>query len=127
MGAIVISILVLAGFIPFLAWFTQKYTEVWYKVLVSDRLETAEKIANSGAVPEKWRSRGLIKLAAAPGFFGKGAAVFLKKKYIRKLKALIRHVRMSSVLKGDNKTNCLEELREVLEIWEKVETLDEIL
>jgi hypothetical protein len=126
-GALLISVLILAGFIPFLAWFTQKYSELWYKVLVADKLGAAETIANSGAVPEEWRFRPLIGFTARTGGFGKTLARLLKKNYIRKLKALIRQVRASSVLKDDTKTACLEELKEVLVLWEKAETLDEIL
>jgi hypothetical protein len=127
MGALLVSVLILAGFIPFLAWFTQKYSELWYKVLVADKLGAAEKIAGSGAVPEEWRFRPLIQLTALSGGFGKALARLLKRHYIRKLKTLIRRVMVSSVLKGDTKTDCLEELNEVLVLWEKAETLDEIL
>jgi hypothetical protein len=126
-GALLISVLILAGFIPFLAWFTQKYTEVWYKVLVADKLGAAEKIANSGVVPEEWRMRPLIQLAALPGCFGKALEGLLKRNYIRKLKTLIRQVGVSSVIKGDIKADCLEELKDVLVMWKKAETLDEIL
>jgi hypothetical protein len=127
MGVLLVSVLILAGFIPFLAWFTQKYAELWYKILVTGRLGIAEKIAGSGAVPEEWRSRPLLQFTGRSGGFGKTLAGLLKKNYVRKLKALIRRVSASSVLKGDNKAECLEELKKVLVLWEEAATLDEIL
>jgi hypothetical protein len=126
-GALFISVLILTGFIPFLAWFTQKYSELWYKVLVADKLGAAEKIAGSGAVPEEWRFRPLIQFTAVTGGFGRTLARLLKKNYIRKLRTLIRRVRGSSVIKGDTKAACIEELNEVLAVWERAETLDEIM
>jgi hypothetical protein len=115
-------------FIPFLAWFTQKYSDICYKILVSDKLETVEKIIDSGEVPRGWRFRALAKIAAAQD---SGAGKFferaLKKRYTRKLRSLIRYVKGSSVLSGNSKTSCLEELYGVLETWEKAETIGEII
>jgi hypothetical protein len=115
-------------FIPFLAWFTQKYSDFCYKILVSDKLETAEKIINTGEVPREWRFLALAKTAASStGDLGKLIARALKKRYTWKLRRLIRYVRGSSVLSGDSKTSCLEELHEVLEAWEKAETINDII
>jgi hypothetical protein len=113
-------IIVLFGFIPFLAWFTGRYSAFCYKKMVGDRLEAADEILHTGRVPGSWRLQQLEKIAASGGGVGKIADGLLERWYMGRLRNLVRYVAKTTLINGERRAECVRELRRTEKAWAEI-------
>jgi len=113
---LLISGLILAAGLVFLGWFTKRYADFWFKILVSDKAELVNEILGSEELPAAWRL-SLVERATKQGRLS-SLGLFLKRWYLYRLERLIRSVQHSSYINKDLKAEYLEALQEIRDEWQ---------
>jgi hypothetical protein len=111
--------LIFCGILALLALFTRHYTAFWYKIFVTDKLETVNMLLDTEDVPLHWRIKPLEWLIRrdrahkAHRFLNN----MLVKWYLHRLKNVSRYVRRCSVIKAEDKPDFVSALAEIGEDW----------
>jgi hypothetical protein len=117
LDVLLISGIILVAGLLFLGWFTKRYSDFWFKILVSNEAELVNEILGSEELPAKWRL-SLVEKAAKHDHLS-GLGLFLKRWYLYKLDRLIRSVQHSSYINKDLKAEYLEALQEIRAEWQE--------
>jgi hypothetical protein len=120
-----ISGLILAAGLVFLGWFTKRYADFWFKILVSDKAELVNQVLASEEVPHKWRLCLLERAAKndAMGFLSSSLTRLLKRWYLLRLERLIHSLGTASFINKDLKAEYLAALREIHDEWQERQDL----
>ena len=121
MEILLISGLILAAGLVFLGWFTKRYADFWFKILVSDKAELVNEILASEELPAKWRL-SLVERAAKHDRLS-GLGLLLKRWYLYRLDRMMRSVQHSSYINKDLKAEYLEALQEIRDEWQERQDL----
>lgn len=125
LDVLLISGLILVAGLVFLGWFTKRYSDFWFKKLVSDKAELVNQVLASEEVPQKWRLR-LLELAAkndALGFLSSGLTGMLKHWYLLRLERLIHSLGTASFINKDLKAEYLASLQDIYDEWQERQDL----
>ena len=114
MEALLVTSLILLIGLSFLAWFTKRYADFWFKILVSDKAELVNEILGSEELPAAWRLKWLEGGASRFSF----TQQWLKRWYLNRMDRLIRSVQHSSYINKDLKAEYLEALQEIRDEWQ---------
>ena len=118
MDVLLISGLILAAGLVFLGWFTKRYADFWFKILVSDKAELVNEILASEELPARWRLRWLQGVSRFSF-----THQWLKRWYLNRMDRLIRSVSRSSYINKDLKAEYLEALQEIRDEWQERQDL----
>ena len=121
MEALLVASLILLIGLSFLAWFTKRYADFWFKILVSDKSELVNEVLGREEVPRKWRLR-LLERAAKRYHLG-SLRVLLKRWYVYRLDRLTRSLQHSSYINKDLKAEYLEALQQIRDEWQERQDL----
>ena len=121
MEALLVASLILLIGLAFLAWFTKRYADFWFKILVSDKNELVNEVLGREEVPRKWRLR-LLERAAKRYRLG-SLRVLLKRWYVYRLDRLTRSLQHSSYINKDLKAEYLEALQQIRAEWQERQDL----
>ena len=119
MGSLLIAGLIMCVALGIFAWFSYKYASFWHKTLVNDRFAAVNEIVLTEDVPAAWRLKPVERLVArnprAP--FWRKVRVLLYRWYVFRLDRLVREIRISSVIRKDDKLEFIETLGEIRAEW----------
>jgi hypothetical protein len=111
--------LVMAAVLAVFAWFLHGYAAFWHKILVNDRFAAVNEIVMSEDVPAGWRLKGVEQLVRrnphAP--FWRKVHAWLYRWYVFRLDRLIREIKISSIIKKDDKLEFIEILGDIRAEW----------
>ncbi len=104
------------------------YVRFVYKILVTDKLAAIDEIMETGEIPVKWKRRpwSFMMHRGKDTVFFAGVGFLLKKRYIHRLKKLMRYVQHCPGLNGDERESYDLELEEILKDW-KSKTVKQLL
>lgn len=120
MNALLVSGLILLVGLLLLAWFTRRYADFWFKILVSDKAELVNEVLASEEIPRKWRLPLLERAAkdASLGSLSQHLEVLLRRWYLYRLDRLIRSFQNTSFVNKNLKTEYLVGLGEIRAEWQ---------
>ncbi len=125
MNGLLISGLILLIGLGLLAWFTMRYADFWFKILVSNKAELVNEVMGSEEIPKKWRLPLLERVAkrGSLGSLSRRLESLLKRWYLFRLDWLIRSFRNSSFINKELKDEYLAGLQEIRAVWQACQDL----
>lgn len=117
----VIGVIGIAGFVR---W----YTRFCYDHIIASPSAVLDGILLTSQVPDRWRHRGVEKLAALiGGRLGQRLGMLLVRRYARRMKSMLSFVQGNSRLSAEEKKNVCDSLTEIRSAWLQCSSLDELL
>lgn len=119
MTALLLASVAMCIVLALLAWGSYKYAAFWHKVLVNDHFAAVNEIVMTEDVPAAWRLKVVERLIGRnPGApFWRKVNALLYRWYIYRLDRLVREVRISSVIRKQDKLEFIQSLGDIRAEW----------
>ena len=118
MDVLLVAGIILVAGLMFLGWFTKRYADFWFNILVSNKAELVNEILGSEELPVAWRLRWLER-SSRFSFTHQ----LLKRWFLNRMDRLIRSVQHSSYINKDLKAEYVEALQGIRDEWHKRQDL----
>jgi hypothetical protein len=125
LDTLLISALILLVGLGLLAFFSKRYADFWFNVLVSDKAAVVNEVLSSEELPSGWRLPLLERVAKGGqlGQFSPHLESLLKRWYLYRLDRLIRSFQNVSFVNKNLKNEYLAGLVEIRADWQERQDL----